>query len=104
LYCDNEGRRNDLIQNKLGRFNDRDVGWTGFLRLGIEDSLIDADRPSLPAMTVILDRLESLGFVTRQRDAKDRRRYSVVAVPEQVKRVDAMYRKRSQKMAALLET
>jgi DNA-binding MarR family transcriptional regulator len=29
---------------------------------------------SLPAMTVILDRFESLGFVTRQRDAKDRRR------------------------------
>jgi DNA-binding MarR family transcriptional regulator len=59
---------------------------------------------SLPAMTVILDRLESLGFVTRQRDGKDRRRYSVVAVAEQAKRVDAMYRKHSQKMAALLET
>jgi DNA-binding MarR family transcriptional regulator len=37
---------------------------------------------SLPAMTVILDRLESLGFVTRRRDPKDRRRYSVVALPE----------------------
>jgi DNA-binding MarR family transcriptional regulator len=59
---------------------------------------------SLPAMTVILDRLESLGFVTRQRDAKDRRRYSVLAVPKQVKSVDAMYRKHSQKMAALLAT
>jgi DNA-binding MarR family transcriptional regulator len=59
---------------------------------------------SLPAMTVILDRLESLGFVTRQRDPNDRRRYSVVAVPEQVKSVDVMYRKHSQKMASLLET
>ena len=59
---------------------------------------------SLPAMTVILDRLESLGFVTRQRDAKDRRRYSVVAVPERVKRVDTMYRKHSQAIAPLLET
>ena len=55
-------------------------------------------------MTVILDRLEFFGFVTRERDAKDRRRYSVIAVPEQVKRVDAMYRKHSRKMAALLET
>ena len=59
---------------------------------------------SLPAMTVILERLESLGFVTRQRDVNDRRRYSVIAVPEQVKRVDAIYRKYSRKMAALLET
>jgi DNA-binding MarR family transcriptional regulator len=58
----------------------------------------------LPAMTVILERLESLGFVTRQRDLTDRRRCSVIAVPEQVKRVDAMYRKYSRKMAALLET
>jgi DNA-binding MarR family transcriptional regulator len=58
----------------------------------------------LPAMTVILERLESLGFVTRQRDVTDRRRYSVIADPEQVKRVDAMYRKYSRKMAALLET
>jgi hypothetical protein len=50
------------------------------------------------------ERFESLGFVTRQRDVKDRRRYSVIAVPKQVNRVDAMYRKYSRKMAALLET
>ncbi|MDX3519190.1 MarR family winged helix-turn-helix transcriptional regulator [Streptomyces scabiei] len=43
------------------------------------------------AVTGILNRLERAGFVTRQPDPADRRRVRVVAVPDVVERVVAVY-------------
>lgn len=43
------------------------------------------------AVTGLIDRLESAGYVRRQRDPSDRRRVIIEAVPERITEIDAVY-------------
>ena len=43
------------------------------------------------AMTAVIDRLESAGFVRRLRDAEDRRRVRVEAQPRSIRRIEPLY-------------
>lgn len=57
------------------------------------------------AITAVIDRLERTGYVTRQRDAADRRRVIVTAVPETVlAKVGPVYGRIGARWAEYLET
>lgn len=43
------------------------------------------------AVTGLIDRLESAGYVRRKRDESDRRRVIVEAIPERITEIDAVY-------------
>lgn len=67
-----------------------------------------ADRTGLTAggsITALIDRLERAGYVTRQRDAADRRRVLVTAVPEKVfEKVGPVYGRIADRWTAYLDT
>jgi DNA-binding MarR family transcriptional regulator len=54
------------------------------------------------AISLILGRLERLGFVVRKRSATDRRRVTVVVVPARKKKIDALYRSQAQTISKTL--
>ena len=54
------------------------------------------------AVTALVDRLEALGYVTRQRDGADRRKVTVGAVGAKAREIDRLYGGVSTAMAALL--
>jgi DNA-binding MarR family transcriptional regulator len=54
------------------------------------------------AATLLVDRLEKAGFVTRNRSSTDRRRVEVRAVPGRIKAVDALYQAQYRRMTHLL--
>lgn len=54
------------------------------------------------SVTALVDRLEAMGFVTRARDAADRRRVAIRAVPAKVRALDRLYGTYNAEMAALL--
>ena len=56
-----------------------------------------------PAVTALVDRLESGGFVQRQRSATDRRQVFVRAVPERMEEIDRLYASHSERMGDLLD-
>jgi DNA-binding MarR family transcriptional regulator len=53
------------------------------------------------AATRLVDRLERAGYVTRQRDPKDRRRVFVVLVPEQTVRIRDFFRSKGRDFVEL---
>jgi DNA-binding MarR family transcriptional regulator len=67
-----------------------------------------AERTGLSAggsITALVDRLEHAGYVTRRRDAVDRRRVLVAAVPERVfETVGPIYRRIAERWSAYLKT
>jgi DNA-binding MarR family transcriptional regulator len=54
------------------------------------------------AVTALIDRLEKAGYVVRERDAYDRRRVTVHAVPEKLHELNALYESQSVSMSKLL--
>src|SRR3974390_2089999 len=54
------------------------------------------------AVTAVIDRLEALGYVTRQRDGVDRRKVTVRPVPAKVREIDRLYAGVSAAMEAML--
>jgi len=54
------------------------------------------------AVTALVDRLERLGYVTRQRDNEDRRRVTITAVPVRLREINRIYRGLNDAMEALL--
>lgn len=56
------------------------------------------------AMTALIDRLERSGYVTRERDAVDRRRVTIRAVPEALRQLDQRYGGLNVAMSKLLAT
>ncbi len=54
------------------------------------------------AITALIDRLEQAGYVVRERDAGDRRRITVHAVPAKLRAVDKLYAAQNSHMAKLL--
>jgi DNA-binding MarR family transcriptional regulator len=55
-----------------------------------------------PSVTALVDRLEAMGYVTRERDAADRRRVAIRAVPAKIRELDRLYAGYNAKMAELL--
>ena len=53
------------------------------------------------AMTAVIDRLERAGFVRRMRDANDRRRVLVTALPPGIRRIEPLYRRLAERTASL---
>src|SRR5580698_4058659 len=53
-------------------------------------------------VTVLLDRLEKAGFVTRERNPNDRRSVLVRVNPKELKKVNALYTEINQQMEAFL--
>lgn len=57
------------------------------------------------AVTAVIDRLERAGYVTRERDATDRRKVVVTAVPETVfEKVGPIYARVAERWSDYLET
>lgn len=54
------------------------------------------------SVTALVDRLEAMGFVTRERDAEDRRRVTVRAVPGKIRDLDRLYDAYHAEMAKVL--
>lgn len=54
------------------------------------------------AVTALVDRLELLGYVTRRRDAADRRKVTIRAVPAKLREVNRLYRGLHDAIEALL--
>jgi DNA-binding MarR family transcriptional regulator len=54
------------------------------------------------AVTALVDRLESLGYVRRERDGADRRRVKIRAVPEKLRKINRIYRGLHAAMQSLL--
>ncbi len=54
------------------------------------------------AVTALLDRLESAGYVRRERDVEDRRRVTVRIVPSAVRELDRLYAGVASRMTKLL--
>jgi DNA-binding MarR family transcriptional regulator len=54
------------------------------------------------ATTALIDRLESAGYVLRERDGVDRRKVTIRAIPEKLSEVDHVYRRMGEKMSKLL--
>ena len=57
----------------------------------------------LGTVSGLMDRLEAAGFVSRQRDAIDRRALLLAACPEASARANLLYREQGEAMAAVLE-
>jgi len=53
------------------------------------------------ATTAVIDRLESSGYVRRTRDARDRRRVMVEALPAGMRRIEPLYARLADAMARL---
>ena len=64
--------------------------------------LAEHARVTTGAMTGILNRLESAGFITRRPDPTDRRRVRIAAQPSAVARVQALYEPYRTGLTALL--
>ena len=58
----------------------------------------------LGTMSDLVDKLESAGFITRERDPKDKRRTMLAASPAAVAKAAAFYRDQGTAMAALLDS
>ncbi len=58
---------------------------------------------TLPAMTAVVDRLEQVGYISRERDRNDRRRVIIRAEPAAMRRVDTQYARHSGRVAAMLD-
>src|ERR1700733_5963301 len=54
------------------------------------------------AVTAVVDRLEAAGYVTRTRDAEDRRRVTIRAVPAKLRQLDRLYEGQQSEMTKLL--
>jgi MarR family transcriptional regulator, organic hydroperoxide resistance regulator len=54
------------------------------------------------AVTALVDRLEAYGFVTRERDAEDRRRVTIRVVPAKVREINQLYAPVSAEIAKML--
>jgi DNA-binding MarR family transcriptional regulator len=54
------------------------------------------------AVTALVDRLETLGYVTRERDGADRRRVKIRAVSARLRKINGIYRGLHAAMQALL--
>lgn len=54
------------------------------------------------AVTALVDRLETAGYVTRVRDAEDRRRVTIRAVPAKIRELDRLYAGHNAEMSTLL--
>ena len=54
------------------------------------------------AVTALVDRLEKGGYVVRERGDDDRRRVTIHAVPEQLRKVDSLYQIQHRRMSKLL--
>jgi DNA-binding MarR family transcriptional regulator len=54
------------------------------------------------AVTALVDRLEASGYVRRERDAADRRRVTIRAVPAKSRALDQLYARYSVEMSKLL--
>jgi len=77
------------------------------LRLLGEDAMTAgelADHTGLTgaAVTALVDRLEALGYVTRERDAADRRKVTIRAVRMRLRQINALYRDLHNAIDALL--
>ncbi|MGB7436034.1 MAG: MarR family transcriptional regulator [Candidatus Acidiferrum sp.] len=55
------------------------------------------------AVTALIDRLESAGYVLRERDTDDRRRVTVRALPEKLREVNRLYEGQGARMSKLLD-
>jgi DNA-binding MarR family transcriptional regulator len=56
------------------------------------------------SVTALVDRLEAMGFVTRERDAEDRRRVTIRAVAAKIRDLDRLYDAHHAEMAKMLST
>jgi DNA-binding MarR family transcriptional regulator len=54
------------------------------------------------AVTALVDRLENAGYVVRERGSEDRRRITIQAVREQLRRIDDLYTGQHASMSKLL--
>ncbi|MBC7770232.1 MAG: MarR family transcriptional regulator [Phycisphaerales bacterium] len=54
------------------------------------------------SMSVIIDKLVARGFLTREQDPNDRRRWPLMAVPEAIEQVDAIYIAHAQRVDKVL--
>jgi DNA-binding MarR family transcriptional regulator len=54
------------------------------------------------AVTALIDRLETAGYVVRQRDPDDRRKVTIHAVPEKLRMVEGLYAGQGARMSKLL--
>jgi DNA-binding MarR family transcriptional regulator len=54
------------------------------------------------SVTALIDRLEAMGFVGRERDAEDRRRVAIRAVPAKIRDLDRSYDAYHAEMAKML--
>src|SRR5271170_1924838 len=59
---------------------------------------------TMPAITVIVDRLEELGFASRERDPHDRRKVAIRANAAAKRRIDGLYADYSAQVAKLLDS
>ena len=57
---------------------------------------------SLSAVTALVDRLEHAGYVTREREAADRRKVTVHIIPVSLRKVDELYSHQYLRMSKLL--
>jgi DNA-binding MarR family transcriptional regulator len=64
--------------------------------------LIDHTGLTGAAVTALVDRLVSAGYVTRERDEEDRRRVTVRAVPARVRKLDRLYESYGVEMSKIL--
>jgi DNA-binding MarR family transcriptional regulator len=100
-------------------FQDAVAKWGGLNSTDLQCvGLLMSDGPATPgelaersgltaggAITAVIDRLESAGFVRRERDAADRRRVIVTAVPEAVfARFGEVYGRVGERWNAYLDT
>jgi DNA-binding MarR family transcriptional regulator len=56
------------------------------------------------ATTALIDRLERTGYAVRQRDALDRRKVTIHAIPEKLREIDNAYQGMQARMSKLLST
>jgi DNA-binding MarR family transcriptional regulator len=56
------------------------------------------------ATTALIDRLERTGYAVRRRDALDRRKVTIHAIPEKLREIDNAYQGMQARMSKLLST
>ncbi len=126
----NTGNRRDSAMERAGEvmrdfmaravlFQDAVAKWGGVNSTDLQCvGLLMSDGPATPgelaersgltaggAITAVIDRLESAGFVRRDRDADDRRRVIVTAIPEAVfARFGEVYGRVGERWRAYLDT